>query len=115
MRRYCKSCLSITNRRGHARILPGPARYGRCRSAVISGGQRIGPFDRVASIGRCCGGTVVGAREGRDRAVVGDGVAEPADWPGDRSSPSDGLGSSPEVAAAVAGGGVPFAVAVVVA
>ena len=30
-------------------------------TAVISGGQRIGPFDRVASIGRCCGGTVVGS------------------------------------------------------
>ena len=30
--------------------------------------------------------------------VVGDGVAEPADRQGDRAGPSDGLGSSPEVA-----------------
>ena len=39
-------------------------------------------------------GSVVGAGEGRDRSVVGDGVAEPVDWSADRSAPSDGLGSS---------------------
>ena len=55
-----------TDRRRHADVTSRTFGASFCArttcaiSAVISGGQRIGPFDRVASIGRCCGGTVVG-------------------------------------------------------
>src|SRR6266540_5195595 len=52
--------------------------------------------------------------EGRDRAVVGVGVVEPADWCADRSASSHGVGFSQPVTSPGRGGAETVAVAVVV-